>query len=354
MLPTAGFQSSALRCELRLRERLQDSEEKGSRRMRAEAALDALQEVSRMVSAASSIMPILLREIMRISLSDRVGGGSGDSVAGATLPQGASRLFHFEVVGELEAEIASREAALRQAEAALRQQARDHRETDEAMQVLQEVLRDRDGTIAGLEARLAVHDAAIAEERKQLAELQEEYEALDRRIARAEEVRRVKEEMLNDTQVHPSWSKGPRPCFRRRPPICPPWRPQAPGCPRAHRPKIEQALLFQLPGRPVPRARQDGGPVHGAARAAGAQPADGARAAGPARLLPAGARARAPSALVRARQAAAERLARAAGHRAGLGAAAGPRVAVGRRADARRPEAQGQTAVVGLVLASRL
>ena len=47
MLPTAGFQSPALRCELRLRERLQDSEEKGSRHMRAEAALDALQEVSR-------------------------------------------------------------------------------------------------------------------------------------------------------------------------------------------------------------------------------------------------------------------------------------------------------------------
>jgi len=100
------FQSAALRCELRLREQLQASIEAGVvgievRRLRALAVVQALQEVSRMVSPASTFMPLLAKELLGIALSERVGGGRvGGRGAGS-----AARLFYFEVVNDLEAEL---------------------------------------------------------------------------------------------------------------------------------------------------------------------------------------------------------------------------------------------------------
>ena len=194
------FQSAALRCELWLRERLQTSDAsaatKESRHTRAMAVLEALQEASQMVSPTSSILPLLARELIPLALSDRIGGGLGGPG-----PGGASRLFHFEVVGELGAELTQRDAALREMGAEIRQQVESRRQVEAVAERLQERLLDAEKLQERLQARLSAHGKEMGCEVRKLEMLQEELDALDRRLVRADELRLAKEEMLRHAQV---------------------------------------------------------------------------------------------------------------------------------------------------------
>ena len=165
------FQSAALRCELRLREQLQASVEAGvgveARRQRALAVVQALQEVSRMVSPASTFMPLLAKELLAIALSDRVGGGRGGRGAG-----GAARLFYFEVVNDLEAELRAAAEGVRDMEARVEEERERCGEVEAEAAALRRTIGHKEDAMASMTARLSQHDARIAEHERRYQLLQ--------------------------------------------------------------------------------------------------------------------------------------------------------------------------------------
>lgn len=149
-----------------------------------------------MVSPTSSFLPLLARELIPLTLSDRVGGGRGGPG-----PGGASRLFHFEVGDELLAELALRDATVREMEAEVRRQVEGRRGAKADAERLQDRLLDGERLQERLQGRLSAHGEEMRAEVRKLELLQEEFNVLDRRMARAEEHRFAKEEMLRDSQV---------------------------------------------------------------------------------------------------------------------------------------------------------
>jgi DNA repair exonuclease SbcCD ATPase subunit len=105
------------------------------------------------------------------------------------------------VAEELAAEMALREAALLEMEAEIRTQIEGRREAEAAAAELRDRLQDADRLQERLQVRLSGHAEQMRAEVRKLELLQDELEALDRRLARSEEIRGAKEEMLRDAQL---------------------------------------------------------------------------------------------------------------------------------------------------------
>ena len=187
--PTASNSKSAiLQVELRLREVLMTTPAWPPSRKRVQAALDTLDEICRVPSKFSGILPLVASELASAIVSRREGGDAGPPAR-----------MHFELLEVLRDELSQQRDEVERCRVLMNhvEETRTEQERDEAL----ELLRTAEGALADCRAREAAATGKLRAAKAEYASSGDEKAAMERKLAVAEEARRAKEDAAKEIQV---------------------------------------------------------------------------------------------------------------------------------------------------------